>query len=187
MLSNKKTDKILVRDFIDGDYNSFEILFNRHTDRLFSFVMSKVKDRDLADDIFQDTFEATLEVNQGGQLSLVSVTIDDLCSVEDCSGSSAAFGGGVCGGHQYTTGQCQGESGGCKADTDCKQGPCVFGLVPSTVDFDKDDVYNTPWQKLTKDVTGLSGSGPVTLRLFATDTGDSIYDSAILVDSISFD
>ena len=56
MLSNKQTDKILVRNFIDGDYNSFEILFNRHKDRLFSFIMSKVKDRDLADDIFQDTF-----------------------------------------------------------------------------------------------------------------------------------
>jgi len=56
MLSNKQTDKILVRNFIDGDYNSFEILFNRHKDRIFSFIMSKVKDRDLADDIFQDTF-----------------------------------------------------------------------------------------------------------------------------------
>ena len=56
MLSNKQTDKILVRNFIDGDYNSFEILFNGHKDRIFSFIMSKVKDRDLADDIFQDTF-----------------------------------------------------------------------------------------------------------------------------------
>ena len=141
-------------------------------------------------DIFQDTFEATLEVAQGGQLKLVSVAIDDLCAVEDCGGADPFGGpatGGGCGSHQYTVGQCQGEPGVCKADTDCKQGPCVFGLIPSTVGFDKDDVYNTPWQKLTKDVAGLSGSGPVTLRLFATDTGDSIYDSAILVDSISFD
>ena len=46
MLLNKQTDKVLVRNFINGDYNSFEILFNRHKDKLFSFLMSKVKDRD---------------------------------------------------------------------------------------------------------------------------------------------
>jgi len=145
-------------------------------------------------DVYQDTFEATLTLDQGGQLKLVRVTIDDLCSTEDCAGgdpfgSPIPGGSGGCGSHQYTVGQCAGEPGVCKNDSDCSTGSCEFGLVESTVHFDQEfgDVYNTPWQHLTKDVSSLAGAGPVTLRLFATDTGDSIYDSAILVDSISFD
>ena len=35
--------------------------------------------------------------------------------------------------------------------------------------------------------TGLPGGPPVTLRLYATDVGDSIYDSAILVDDIKIE
>ena len=35
---------------------SLEILIKRHQQRLFSFIYSKVKDRDITEDIFQDTF-----------------------------------------------------------------------------------------------------------------------------------
>lgn len=62
-----------------------------------------------------------------------------------------------------------------------------FGLTPSDVAFDQGDVYNTPWKTETIDVKPFAGAGPVTLRLFSTDVGDSIYDSAILIDGVNID
>ena len=56
MLSNNLTDKVLVQNFLNGDNKSFEILLSRHKSRVFAFIMSKVKNRDISEDIFQDTF-----------------------------------------------------------------------------------------------------------------------------------
>ena len=56
MLSNNLTDKVLVQNFLNGDNKSFEILLSRHKSRVFAFIMSKVKNRDITEDIFQDTF-----------------------------------------------------------------------------------------------------------------------------------
>jgi RNA polymerase sigma factor (sigma-70 family) len=56
MLSHNLTDKILVQNFLNGDNKSFEELLSRHKNRVFAFIMSKVKNRDITEDIFQDTF-----------------------------------------------------------------------------------------------------------------------------------
>ena len=56
MLSNNLTDQVLVQNFLDGDNKSFEELLSRHKNRVFAFIMSKVKNRDITEDIFQDTF-----------------------------------------------------------------------------------------------------------------------------------
>ena len=56
MLSNNPTDQVLVTNYLKGDSNSFEKLLSRHKNRIFAFIFSKVKNADLADDIFQDTF-----------------------------------------------------------------------------------------------------------------------------------
>ncbi len=56
MLSNNLTDKVLVQNFLNGDNKSFETLLSRHKSRIFAFIMSKVKNRDITEDIFQDTF-----------------------------------------------------------------------------------------------------------------------------------
>ena len=74
-----------------------------------------------------------------------------------------------------------------KVDDLCDGGSQYTGLIASDVSFDQGGVYNIPWQMYTKDVTALAGNGPVTLKLFATDQGDSIYDTVILVDSIQFE
>ena len=55
MLLTSQKDQILVKNFINGDNDSFEILLERYKIRLFAFIISKVKDRDLAEDIFQET------------------------------------------------------------------------------------------------------------------------------------
>ncbi|MEO9570927.1 MAG: sigma-70 family RNA polymerase sigma factor [Polaribacter sp.] len=53
---NSITDSTLVSDYIQGKEASLEILIKRHQQRLFSFIYSKVQDRDITEDIFQDTF-----------------------------------------------------------------------------------------------------------------------------------
>jgi RNA polymerase sigma factor (sigma-70 family) len=53
---NSISDSILVSDYINGKEASLSILINRHQQRLFSFIYSKIKDKDLTEDIFQDTF-----------------------------------------------------------------------------------------------------------------------------------
>ncbi|MEP2171220.1 MAG: sigma-70 family RNA polymerase sigma factor [Polaribacter sp.] len=56
MRKNSITDSTLVSDYIQGKEASLEILIKRHQQRLFSFIYSKVQDRDITEDIFQDTF-----------------------------------------------------------------------------------------------------------------------------------
>lgn len=53
---NPITDSILVREYIEGKETSLALLIKRHQQRLMSFIYSKVKDRDTAEDVFQDTF-----------------------------------------------------------------------------------------------------------------------------------
>lgn len=50
------TDEQLVRKYIDGNNKAFDTLLHRHKSKLFSYIMRSVKDKDLADDIFQETF-----------------------------------------------------------------------------------------------------------------------------------
>ena len=50
------TDAILVSSYIKGDEKALETLIKRHKQKIFSFIYSKVYDRDVAEDIFQDTF-----------------------------------------------------------------------------------------------------------------------------------
>ncbi|MGB5428990.1 sigma-70 family RNA polymerase sigma factor [Eudoraea sp.] len=49
-------DSILVQNYISGDEKALETLINKHNQRLTSFIYSKVLDRAIAEDIFQDTF-----------------------------------------------------------------------------------------------------------------------------------
>jgi len=56
MRKNTTLDSTLVSNYINGDEKAIEILIKRHQQRLFSFIYSKVKDRDVTEDVFQDTF-----------------------------------------------------------------------------------------------------------------------------------
>ncbi|MBC73284.1 sigma-70 family RNA polymerase sigma factor [Muricauda oceani] len=62
-------DSILVRNYIDGDEKALEILINRHNQRITSFIYSKVLDRDVAEDIFQDTFIKVIKTLKKGRYS----------------------------------------------------------------------------------------------------------------------
>jgi len=50
------TDEQLVKAYVGGDNEAFDTLLGRHQQNLFSYILQLVHDRDLADDIFQDTF-----------------------------------------------------------------------------------------------------------------------------------
>jgi RNA polymerase sigma-70 factor (ECF subfamily) len=49
-------DALLVKTYIAGDENALAILIKRHQSKIYGFIYSKMTDRDVADDIFQDTF-----------------------------------------------------------------------------------------------------------------------------------
>lgn len=52
----KLTDEELVAAYAGGDNKAFDNLLERHQQRLFSYIYQLVRDRDLADDLFQETF-----------------------------------------------------------------------------------------------------------------------------------
>lgn len=56
MQTQKLDDSVLVKSYIEGNERALEILILRHKQRIFSFIYSKVQDRDVSEDIFQDTF-----------------------------------------------------------------------------------------------------------------------------------
>lgn len=50
------SDAVLLNNYIQGDENSLAVLIERHQTKIYGFIYSKLGDRDLSDDIFQDTF-----------------------------------------------------------------------------------------------------------------------------------
>ena len=56
MRSVQVTDQELVNRFTRGDSSAIEILIKRHKNRVFTYIVLIVKNQQLAEDIFQDTF-----------------------------------------------------------------------------------------------------------------------------------
>ncbi|MDO6601703.1 RNA polymerase sigma factor [Arenibacter palladensis] len=59
-------DSVLVKDYMNGDERALEKLINRHNQRLSSFIYSKVQDREVTEDIFQDTFMKVIRTLKKG-------------------------------------------------------------------------------------------------------------------------
>ncbi len=60
------TDDMLVALYLEGNNKAFDILLNRHKDRLYSYIYFIVRSRDVAEDIFQETFvKAIVTLQQG--------------------------------------------------------------------------------------------------------------------------
>ena len=56
MRKDSITDSTLVSDYIQGKEAALEVLIKRHKQRLYSFIYSKIQDKDITEDVFQDTF-----------------------------------------------------------------------------------------------------------------------------------
>lgn len=53
----RMTDEVLVQRFLDtGDQTAFRRLVERHQERIFGYLLGMVRDREIANDLFQDTF-----------------------------------------------------------------------------------------------------------------------------------
>ncbi len=60
------SDKELVERYREGDVACFELLMERHQNKVFAYILMLVKDRQLADDIFQDTFLKVIRTIKAG-------------------------------------------------------------------------------------------------------------------------
>ncbi len=56
-----KSDKELIERYQDGDVHSFELLIGRYQKQIYSYILTLVKDKQLADDVFQDTFVKVIQ------------------------------------------------------------------------------------------------------------------------------
>lgn len=63
---HNQSDCVLVKQYIAGQTDCLEILIDRYKNRVFSYIMMVVKDRELAEDIFQDTFIKVIRSLDGG-------------------------------------------------------------------------------------------------------------------------
>ena len=61
MSSTVKSDKELIERYQDGDVHSFELLIGRYQKQVYSYILTLVKDKQLADDVFQDTFVKVIQ------------------------------------------------------------------------------------------------------------------------------
>jgi RNA polymerase sigma-70 factor, ECF subfamily len=60
------SDKELIRGYLSGDEKSFEVLLNRNKDRVFGYIISKVRNENLANDIFQEVFIKVIRTFKNG-------------------------------------------------------------------------------------------------------------------------
>jgi len=56
MANSQLPDALLVDKYIAGDENALAILVTRHQSKIYGYIYSKVSDRDVTEDIFQETF-----------------------------------------------------------------------------------------------------------------------------------
>jgi len=106
---------------------------------------------------FQDFFKVVIKKKDGTEVVLLDKSIDVIAN---------EFGA------QKFTG----------AEGEVPQPGNLIGVSPSIV-FDRGDVYMTGWQTTTFDISPYRDA-IITLILLAGDVGDSIYDTAILLDDI---
>ncbi|MCP4551243.1 MAG: sigma-70 family RNA polymerase sigma factor [Bacteroidetes bacterium] len=60
------SDKELIKRYLNDDNSGLEILIHRHKNRVFAYILMIVKDKQLADDIFQDTFIKVINTIKAG-------------------------------------------------------------------------------------------------------------------------
>ena len=62
----KLEDNDLVHLYLNGNTSGLEVLIRRHQKKVFGYIMNLVRDKDLANDMFQDTFIKVINTLQSG-------------------------------------------------------------------------------------------------------------------------
>jgi len=105
---------------------------------------------------YQDTFQVVI-INEEGVWDVIMIrTIDGIAAEFGASAPSDEYPDGIAGD--------------------------LISVSPE-ISFDRGDVYMTGWQSSSLDISSYQGQC-VTLMFRATDVGDSIYDTAVLLDDI---
>lgn len=60
-------DEMLVAEYASGCNEAFDVLLRRYQQRIFSYIISVVKDRDVANDIFQEAFVKAITTIRSGR------------------------------------------------------------------------------------------------------------------------
>jgi RNA polymerase sigma-70 factor (ECF subfamily) len=55
-MNNLNTDSLLVKDYVAGNKQTLETLIKKHKSKIYDFIYSKTLDKNISNDIFQDTF-----------------------------------------------------------------------------------------------------------------------------------
>jgi len=66
MKATNISDKELIIKYLEGNQASLEQLIHRHKNRVYAYILMVVKDKQLADDIFQDTFIKVINTIRSG-------------------------------------------------------------------------------------------------------------------------
>ena len=64
---NVLSDRVLLNNYLSGDRSAISELIERHSQRVRSYIGMMVKDDDIADDIFQETFIKAVQVIDEGR------------------------------------------------------------------------------------------------------------------------
>ena len=64
---NEMTDEELALSYINGNNRAFDLLLSHNQSKLFSYILFVVRNRDVADDIFQETFVKIITKLQEGR------------------------------------------------------------------------------------------------------------------------
>lgn len=61
------SDEKLVKEYAEGNNEAFDILLRRHQDRIFNYILRIIKNEDIANDIFQETFVKAIQTIRQGR------------------------------------------------------------------------------------------------------------------------
>lgn len=64
---NLMTDEELAIMYVDGDNKAFDLLLSRNQEKLFTYILFVVRDREMANDMFQETFFKVVSHLQQGK------------------------------------------------------------------------------------------------------------------------
>ncbi len=67
MMNHDLNDYELIKQYIGGNSSSLDVLIIRHKNKVFSYILMVVKNRELAEDIFQDAFIKVIKSLHAGK------------------------------------------------------------------------------------------------------------------------
>ena len=83
------TDEELALAYIDGNNRAFDELLSRSQDKIFGYIIYIVKDEDLANDLFQETFLKLITKLRDGHYTREKIMTSRTCVATPCLTATA--------------------------------------------------------------------------------------------------